>query len=153
LWLSAKRDADEVGIVAVGEAGGNLYVLESCIAKLEPFDWATRAIQMAERHHAGHFVVEPTGSGSYPRATLTAQLAMMHAYKRPIVDSKAVGSKADRAAPLSAACAGGRLHIVGRQEALERDLTSWHPRAKWSPAGLDALVHGASFVTNQWRFL
>ncbi|HTV19632.1 MAG TPA: terminase family protein [Polyangiaceae bacterium] len=150
---SAKRDADEVGIVAVGEAGGHLYVLESSIAKLEPFDWASRAVQFAERHSAGRYVVEPTGSGSYPRATLTAQLSMMHARRLQIVDSKAHGSKADRAAPLSAACAGGRLHIVGRQEALERDLTSWHPRANWSPAGLDALVHGASFLTNEWRTL
>jgi phage terminase large subunit-like protein len=150
---SARRDADQVGIVAVGEAHGNVYVLESCIAKLEPFDWASKAIEMAERHRAGRYVVEPTGSGQYPRATLTAQLAMMRARQLPIVDSKAVGSKSDRAAPLSAACAGGRLKIIGRQEALERDLTSWHPRANWSPAGLDALVHGASFVTDQWRDL
>lgn len=150
---SAKRDADAVGIVAVGEADGHLYVLESCSERLEPFDWARRAIEMAERHHAGRYVVEPTGSGQYPRATLTAMLRMMSTRTLPIVDSKAVGSKADRAAPLSAACAGGRLHVVGRQEALERELTTWHPKAGWSPGALDALVHGASFLTNNWKGL
>lgn len=150
---SAKRDADAVGIVAVGEADGQLYVLESCSERLEPFDWARRAIEMAERHQAGRYVVEPTGSGSYPRATLEAMLGMMHARRLPIVDSKAKGSKADRAAPLSAACAGGRLRIIGRQEVLERELTTWHPKAGWSPGALDALVHGASFVTNEWRIM
>jgi phage terminase large subunit-like protein len=150
---SAKKDADAVGIIAVGEASGHLYVLESCSERLDPFDWARRAIEMAERHAAGRYVVEPTGSGLYPRATLTSMLGMMHSRRLPIVDSKARGSKADRAAPLSAACAGGRLHIVGRQEALERELTTWHPKAGWSPGALDALVHGASFVTNEWRIM
>lgn len=150
---SAKRDADAVGIVAAGIADGQVYVLESCSERLEPFDWARRAIEMAERHHAGRYIVEPTGSGSYPRATLEAMLGMMHAQRLPITDSKARGSKADRAAPLSAACAGGRLRLVGRHEALERELTTWHPRANWSPGALDALVHGASYLTHGWKWL
>jgi phage terminase large subunit-like protein len=72
---------------------------------------------------------------------------------RPIVDSKAVGSKADRAMPLSTAAAHGRLHLVGAHPALERELVSWHPGAKFSPGGLDALVHGASYLTDGWRAL
>lgn len=150
---SAKRDADAVGIVAVGIADGHLYILESCSERLEPFDWSRRAIEMAERHQAGRYIVEPTGSGSYPRATLEASLAMHQARRLPITDSKAVGSKADRAAPLSAACAGGRLRLVGRHEALERELTTWHPKSNWSPGALDALVHGASYLTHGWKWL
>lgn len=148
---SAKADADPVGIVALGVARGHLYVLRSCSERLEPVDWALRAIDWAERHRAGQFIVEPTGSGGYPRATLDAQMRIQGGMRRPIVDSYARGSKADRAAPLSAACASGRLHLVGQHEALERELSTWHPGARWSPGALDALVHGASFLTNNWR--
>jgi phage terminase large subunit-like protein len=148
---SAKADADPVGIVAVGIAGGHLYVLRSCSERLEPVDWACRAIDWAEQSHAGRFVVEPTGSGGYPRATLDAQMRIIGGMRRPIVDSYARGSKADRAAPLSTACAQGRLHLVGRHEALESELTTWFPGARFSPGGLDALVHGASYLTNNWK--
>jgi phage terminase large subunit-like protein len=148
---SANKDADPVGIVCVGIAAGHLYVLESCSQKLEPMAWATQAIEWALLHHAGRFIVEPTGSGSYPRATLDAQMRIADTIRVPIVDSKAKGSKADRAQPLSVASAQGRLHLVGRHEDLERELTQWHPGARFSPGGLDALVHGASVLTRNWR--
>lgn len=150
---SAKRDADTCGVVAVGVAAGHLYILASCSERLEPAEWAQRAIDWASEFHAGRFVVEYTGSGSYPRATLDAQIRIAHAYQRPIVETKARGSKADRAMPLSAAAAQGRVHLVGRHEALERELTTWFPGAPFSPGGLDALVHGASVLTFNWRRL
>jgi len=150
---SSKKDADPVGLVVAGIASGHLYVLASCSERLEPAEWASRALAWASRYHAGRFVVEPTGSGSYPRATLSAQMQIEGAMMRPIIDSKARGSKADRAAPLSAACAAGRLHIVGRQPDLERELSTWHPGARWSPGGLDALVHASSALTGDWRNL
>jgi phage terminase large subunit-like protein len=124
--------------------------LASCSERLEPAAWAERAIEWADRFHAGKYIVEPTGSGGYPKATLSAQLQILNAPRRPIVESPARGSKADRAAPLSAAAAQGRLHLVGRHEQLERELTTWHPGAGFSPGGLDALVHGAAAVTQNW---
>lgn len=148
---SNKRDADPVGMVAAGIARGEIYVLESCSERLEPLAWASRAVEWAARHNAGRYIVEYTGSGSYPRDTLNAQIRISGAHQRPIVDSRAKGSKGDRAQPLSAAAAQGRLHIVGRHEALERELTTWHPGANFSPGGLDALVHAASVLTNNWR--
>lgn len=148
---SNKADADPVGLTAVGIAGGHFYVLASCSERLEPAAWAQRAISWAEQFHAGQFVVEPTGSGGYPRATLEAQMRLGGHTRRPIVESKARGSKADRAGPLSAVAAQGRLHLVGRHEQLERELTTWHPGAGFSPGGLDALVHGAATLTNNFR--
>ncbi len=150
---SSKKDADPVGIVVLGIAGGHLYVLASCSERLEPAAWASRAIAWARQYHAGRFIVEPTGSGSYPRATLTAQQQLSGDMSRPIVDSPARGSKADRAQPLSAAAAQGRLHLVGAHVDLERELTTWHPGAKFSPGGLDALVHGASALTHNWEWI
>ena len=149
----ANRGSDTVGIVALAIRAGQIYVLASCSERLEPAAWAGRAISWAERYHAGQFVVEPTGSGSYPRATLDAQMRITRVMQRPIVDSPARGSKSDRAMPLSAAAAQGRLHLVGRHEQLERELTTWFPGASFSPGGLDALVHGAANLTQNWKYL
>lgn len=150
---SAKRDADPVGLVAAGIAGGHIYVLASCSEQLAPATWAGRAIDWAELYKIGAFVVEPTGSGEYPRATLDTIMRLRRSRTVPIVDSKAVGSKADRAMPLSTFAAHGRLHLVGHHPALERELITWHPSAKFSPGALDALVHGASYLTNGWLAL
>ena len=150
---SAKRDADPVGIVVAGIASGHVYVLASCSERLDPADWAQRSIAWAEQHRAGRYVVEPTGSGQYPRATLTAQMQILGAARLPVVDAPTKGSKADRAQPLSAAAARGRIHLVGQHPALEKDLTMWHPGAKFSPGALDALVHAAAALTHGWRVM
>lgn len=150
----ANADADPVGVCAVGLKAGHLYILESCSRRMLPAEWASLAIVMQADHDAGRYVVEPTGAGEYPRATLNAQLQIEDAPRMPIVESKAKGSKADRAGPLSAASKAGRLHLVGRNHAeLEHELCNWHPGCAWSPNGLDALVHGASVVTNNWKAL
>ena len=150
---SASSDADPVGIAVVGFARGHVYVSRSCAERLEPAQWAQRAIRWADEAQVGRYVVEPTGSGKYPRDTLNAHMQIARVTQRPIVESKAQGSKADRAQPLSLASAQGRLHIVGHQPDLERELTTWYPGCRWSPNGLDAVVHGASVVTNRWRNL
>lgn len=150
---SSRKEADAAGVVVVGIAGGHLYVLASSSERMDPSDWATRAITWASQYRAGRYVVERTGGGGYPRATLDAQMRILGSHRLPIVESDARGSKADRAQPLSAACASGRLHLVGRHEQLERELTQWHPGASFSPGALDALVHGASVLTFNWIYL
>jgi phage terminase large subunit-like protein len=153
---SARKTADTVGIVAVGLAGGHLYVLESASEQMTPEGWSSRAIAMADEHAAGRYVVEPTGAGEAPRALLNQAMQLTPGAPRlPIVESKARMSKADRAGPLAGACSRGRVHLVGRRHtALERELTTWHPGAGWSPGGMDALVHGAAVLAGkQWQGL
>lgn len=145
--MSNGKFADSVGLVCLGISGVHLYVLASCSEKLAPVEWADRAISWASKFCAGRFVVENSGAGMYPKATLEAQMRIANVFRRPVVESPARGSKADRAQPLSAMCAGGRLHLVGRHEQLERDLTRWYPGASWSPGALDAIVHGAALLT------
>ena len=148
---SGKGDADPVGIVACGRFGGHLCALESLVGRMAPEVWASKAIGMADRWRAGRFIVEPTGSGSYPRSTLAAQMQIMRSTRRPVIESPARGSKADRAQPLALAAARERFHIVGKQKSLEHDMCRWYPGAKWSPNGLDALVHGCAALTSNWR--
>jgi phage terminase large subunit-like protein len=152
---SARKTADTVGLVAVGYARGHLYVLESYSEHMTPEEWSSRALTMADDHDAGKYVVEPTGGGENPKALLNQAMRLVEGAPRlPIVESKARQSKADRAGPLSGASSRGRLHLVGRNHAaLEREATTWYPGASFSPGAMDALVHGASVLTNNWRAL
>jgi phage terminase large subunit-like protein len=145
---SAKADADTVGLVAMGIAGGHGYILESYSERMAPEAWAERAIDMAERHRARCYVIEPTGSGFLPETVLRQQFRIGGRGDRLIVQSKARGPKGERAQPLSSAAAQGRLHIVGHQEALEREMTTWFPGASFSPGALDAAAHAWLHLTH-----
>jgi phage terminase large subunit-like protein len=138
---SNKADADTVGLVAMGIARGHAYVLESTSERMSPEQWATRAIDMAQRHRASAYLVEPTGSGFLPETILKQQFKILNRGQRPIIASKAQGPKVARAQPLAALAAAGRMHVIGHQEALERELTTWHPGATFSPGALDAAAH------------
>src|SRR5690606_37731141 len=100
------------------------------------------------------FVAESTGVGSVG-FSLRASMALAGMSGRwPIELADAHGDKARRADALSILSRRGRLHIVGHQAALESELTTWTPNQtgkRWSPGGLDALVHGARYLTQQYR--
>ena len=149
---SGKRDADEVGVVVVGERARHLYVIASTIAQMTPAQWAAVALDYAQRFGARWLVVEPTGSGDYPRHTLATAMQLRGDTRWTIVESPARGPKSLRAGPVSELCAGGRLHIVGRQPVLEGQLTLWDPQTSTkSPGGIDALSHGAAWLTGAYQ--
>ena len=149
---SGKRNADEVGIVAVGECGGHYYVLRSAIGKMDPETWSQRVLDDADATGARHLVVEPTGSGDYPRHTLQAAMQLRGGQRYPIVEARAKGKKEQRAGPLSTMARRGRLHIVGRQPILEEQLCTWYPGSRaGSPGGLDALVHGVTWLSGGYQ--
>jgi len=149
---SGKRDADEVGVVVLGERARHLYVIASTIAQMTPEQWAALALDYAQRFVAKWLVVEPTGAGDYPRHTLSTAMQLRGADRWPIVESPARGTKSLRAGPVSELCAAGRLPLVGRQPVLEGELTMWDPMvSSRSPGGIDALAHGAAYLTGAYQ--
>lgn len=143
------RHADEAGVVTVGIANGHLYVKESWCERGETERWANEAIDQADRHSVQWLGAETKGVGS---AKSTLQLTMQvrgFQGRWPVHEAQADESKADRADPLSVMSARGLLHFVGNHAKLESQLTTWHPALakRWSPGGLDALVHAAHFLT------
>lgn len=142
--------SDQVGIVAVAIKAGHLYVLDSWIRQASAEEWSTRAVEMALLHNASRFVAEVTGVGAVGHSlTATAQI-MGHAGRWPVELQSAKESKERRADALSVLIARGRVHIVGRQAMLESEITTWSPgmAKRWSPGGLDALVHAANYLTH-----
>ena len=145
---SGKRDADEVGVVVVAERARHIYVLASTIAQMTPERWSACALDYAERYGAMRIVVEPTGSGDYPRHTLSTAMQLRGDRRVPIVESPARGAKELRAGPVSTMCGQGRLHMVGRQAVIEGEMTMWDPMvSRRSPGGIDALAHGVAWLT------
>lgn len=134
---------DACGIVAAGRVGGapagtrEVYVLaDGSVQGLAPLDWAGRVAALARRVGAREVVAEANQGGEMVRQTLetagcTAPVRLVHA---------SVG-KWQRALPVSALYAQGRVGHVGDLQALEDEMCSFGlAGAMGSPDRMDALV-------------
>lgn len=129
---------DECGIVAACRGkDGHVYVLEDATLKAAPYDWAMRALSIAQKYGADEIVYESSGLDQSIRDTLRTVAA--HAAIRWKAET-ARGDKKARAEPVSALYRAGRVHHVGMFEFLEDEMITWDPSSKWSPNRLDALV-------------
>ena len=137
---STSRDSDETGIVAVGVDHRNpphAYVLADASGTYTPDAWARKAVGLYELLGANRIVAESNFGGDMVKHTLTTVDANV-----PVEVIHASRGKAIRAEPVAAACEQGRLHMVGRHDELELQMTTWSPMEdSHSPDRLDALVH------------
>lgn len=134
--VSVSETSDETGIVVAGVGvDGKGYVLEDCSGKYSPTEWARRAIDAYNRHHADRVVAEANQGGAMVENTLRVldknlPIKLVHASK----------GKVTRAEPISALYEQGRVHHVGAFDQLEDQLCSFTPGSSGSPDRLDALV-------------
>lgn len=145
--MSDGADADNVGGAVLGFAHGHGYLLASFSERLSPAEWPSRALALGDAHGASQYIVEATGAGQTAK-TLLMQQARIDGTSAHVTESKAKGSKAIRLGPVANAAKNGRLHVVGHQADFEREATTWHPGARFSPGSLDALAHAWAVVTN-----
>ncbi|MEL6218781.1 MAG: terminase family protein [Pseudomonadota bacterium] len=141
---SVKETADECGIVVVGarlrgEWGDHTaYVLEDASARgLSPKGWAERAAEAYDVHGADRMIAEANQGGAMVESVLR-QVAPNIAYRK----AHATQGKRARAEPVAALYEQGRVHHVGRFDALEDQMcrfTGARDGIK-SPDRLDALV-------------
>lgn len=149
---STSRDSDETGIVAVGVDRRNpphAYVLGDVSGTHSPDAWARKAIGLYELLGADRIVAESNFGGDMVKHTLQTVDASV-----PAEIVHASRGKAIRAEPVAAACEQGRLHMVGRHNELELQMTTWSPlEDSHSPDRLDALVHACQKTllgSRQW---
>ncbi len=131
---SATSTGDEAGIVTVGGAGDQLYVLADDSLQGSPLTWATAAVVAYHRAQADLVVAEANNGGEMVSTTI-AQIDR-HV---PVKLVHASRGKQVRAEPIAAAYEKGRGHHVGTFPALEDELCMWVP-GNPSPNRLDALV-------------
>lgn len=139
--ISNKEGSDETGIIVAGLGqDGRGYVLDDGSSRYAPQEWATKAIDLYERHRADRVVAEKNQGGDMVEATLR-----MVDPRVPVKLVHASRGKAVRAEPVSALYEQGKISHVGAFPALEDQLSSFasdfdRARAGYSPDRLDALV-------------
>ena len=137
--VTAGKGSDETGIVAAGAAliDGEVhgYVLGDHSLKASPERWARAAVAAYQQHAAEQIVVEVNNGGELVEHTIRTVDASV-----PITAVRASRGKVLRAEPIAALYEQGKVHHVGRFDALEDQMCRWTADAGKSPDRVDALV-------------
>jgi phage terminase large subunit-like protein len=142
---SGSSSADEVGIVACGlDEAGFGWVLADESGRLQPIDWAKRAIDLYRRLSADRIVAETNFGGGMVEAVIRSVDANVPF--KPVTASR---GKVARAEPVSALFEQRRVFLSGAFPELEDEMvefTSNFDRASagYSPGRVDALVWSLS---------
>jgi len=132
------KDSDETGSIVCGsDTSGHGYVLGDYSFRGSPLDWASKAVEIFDKHKADSILVEVNQGGDMVTAVLQ-QIRM----GLPIREVRAHIGKRLRAEPISAMYEQGRIHHVGEYEQLEDQMATWTPEEVESPDRLDAMVQG-----------
>jgi hypothetical protein len=135
---SATSGGDEAGIVAGGIAyvGGqaHAYVMEDASVQGSPATWAKAAVDCFRQQRADGMIAESNNGGEMVALTIGSvpgapYVKLIHASR----------GKMTRAEPVQKLYEDGRVHHVGRFDALEREMCTWRP-GEPSPNRMDALV-------------
>jgi len=112
------------------------FVLQDRSLKGAPDRWAKEVIAAYHMFQADRIFGEKNFGGDMIEATLRTVDPSI-----PYQNVSASRSKAVRAEPIAALYDQGKVHHVGRFDALENEMISWQPgSSSWSPNRIDALV-------------
>jgi predicted phage terminase large subunit-like protein len=130
----------ECGIVVAGVGeDGHGYVIEDRSLRASPDKWAKEAILAYNRHGANKIIGESNYGGDMVENTIK-MAARDFGIAVPYEAVVATRGKRIRAEPVAALYEQGRVHHVGKFDALEGEMTTWTPDDKESPNRMDALV-------------
>ncbi len=141
---SAKRTADEAGIVVagmgecscLGRKDVHAFVLEDLTGRYSPQDMGRKAVDAYHRYRAHRLVAEDNFGGKIVEDLVnlidrTVAYKAVHASRGKLV----------RAEPVAALYEQGRVHHVGMFKDLENEMCSYAPLVSTeSPGRMDALV-------------
>ncbi len=139
--VSSGRDADACGIVAAGRIGSGraaqgFVLADGSVQGCRPLDWAGRVAALARQAGASRVIAEANQGGEMVRATLETAGCDV-----PVRLVHARAGKAERAAPVAALYAQGRVAHGGVFPALEDELCAFGTDGLTSsPDRADALV-------------
>ncbi len=134
--VSSTDDADETGIVCCGlGADSRGYVLDDASGRYSPDGWARAAVDLHRQQSGDRIVAEVNNGGDLVEHTLRTVDQSV-----PYRKVHASRGKRVRAEPIAALYEQGRVHHVGRLDALEDQMCNWTPESADSPDRMDALV-------------
>jgi phage terminase large subunit-like protein len=135
--VTSGEGSDETGIVVVGEANREGYVLADYSLKANPDVCMRKAVEAYREHKADCIVIEANNGGDYLPSLLHTIDPNV-----PVRKVNATRGKELRAQPSASLYEQHRIHHVGAWPDLEQQMCSWVPGDKTSPDRLDALVWG-----------
>lgn len=139
----------ECGIVVAGVGeDGHGYIIEDCSFRASPEKWGKEVVLAYNRHGANKIIGEINFGGDMVDHTVmiaARDLGIVVPYEG-VRTSK---GKHIRAEPVAALYEQGRIHHVGKFDALEAEMTTWTPpepgkSEKNSPNRMDAMVWAVS---------
>lgn len=135
---SASSTGDEAGIITMGRATKEGYVIADDSVQGSPKTWATAAVTAYHAHEADCIVAEANNGGEMVSLTIatvdpTVRVKLVHASR----------GKQTRAEPVAAVYEHKRGHHVGAFPTLEDEMCLWTPGDP-SPNRMDALVWAAT---------
>jgi hypothetical protein len=131
---SATSAGDEAGIVTAGIDGDDSYVLSDDSVQGSPLTWGKAAVTAYHKFRANRIVAEANNGGEMI-STIISQVDSLV----PVELVHASRGKYTRAEPISARYEQGKVHHVGKFDALEDEMCLWIPGDD-SPNRMDALV-------------
>ena len=146
---TATMESDETGIVALGKAGKNGYLLADRSGRYSPNQWSAAALELAREVGATTIVAEKNQGGDMVKSVLdqsakgTMRIKLVNATK----------GKAVRAEPVYGLYEQGNVYHVGYFPELERQQVTFNPEANTeSPDRVDALVWGFTELIVKAKF-
>ena len=137
---SKKKSADETGIIVVGKAGDDLYVLEDRSGHYSPAGWAQAVNGAYEHWSADTIVAEKNFGGEMVEHTLRtsgytdARIQVRQTRRSKMLRAEPVVGMYEKDE--------GHVHHVGQHTELEGQMTEWQPYVDTdSPDRVDALVY------------
>jgi Phage terminase large subunit/Terminase RNaseH-like domain len=137
------RRSDEIGIVAAGVGhDGNARILEDATGRYSPNGWANKALELFERWQADKIVAERNFGGAMVESTIRTARATA-----PVKLLSASRGKVQRAEPVAALYAQGKVRHVGQFPELERQYRLFSTAGYMGPRSPDHADAGIWAVT------
>lgn len=149
--ITAHADSDAAGILVLGSADDEAYVLADYTLETATFgQWARQTVIAFIEHDCDCVIAEVNqgGGGIVEAIDIAARDISREIGREVIVPVRSVWareSKRARAEPVGALYERGRVHHVGHYTELEKEQTAWLPGMD-SPNRMDALVHGVTHL-------
>ncbi len=133
---SAKKSADETGIIVAGSVGNECYILEDRSGHYSPHGWAKAAESCYHRWDADAYVAEVNFGADMVISNMRAS-----GIEGRIIEQRSARGKELRAEPVVGMYEQGKIHHTETFETLEAQMTEWVPsESRNSPDRVDALV-------------
>lgn len=143
--MTSNDDSDEYGVIVSGKASdGRGYVLDDVSGVYTPHQWAVQTCAAYDQWEADAVIIEDNQGGEHVENTIHAvrpdvRVIRVHVSRR----------KPDRAKPISALYATGKVSHVGTFQKLEDQMclmTSTDYEGEGSPDRVDGLVLGMTHI-------